>query len=49
MERDLSSFLTHITNSNLQAAKAMLEGKATVASVGDLHVLPFAEELGLRV
>ncbi|SPQ20584.1 d9fc39d4-5d9a-44ab-9d22-047791dae0d7 [Thermothielavioides terrestris] len=31
------------------AAKTLLEGKASVAAVGDLHVLPFAEELGLRV
>ncbi|KFY09328.1 hypothetical protein V492_05530 [Pseudogymnoascus sp. VKM F-4246] len=30
------------------AAKALLEGKASVAAVGDLRVLPFAEELGLR-
>lgn len=32
-----------------QAAKTLLEGKASVAAVGDLHVLPFAEELGLKV
>jgi ubiquinol-cytochrome c reductase core subunit 2 len=32
-----------------QAAKALLEGKASVAAVGDLHVLPFAEDLGLKV
>lgn len=32
-----------------KAAKSLLEGKATVSSVGDLHVLPFAEELGLNV
>lgn len=31
------------------AAKALLEGKASVAAVGDLHVLPWAEELGLKV
>ncbi|KAI1128005.1 ubiquinol-cytochrome C reductase complex CORE protein 2 precursor [Nemania abortiva] len=31
------------------AAKALLDGKATVAAVGDLHVLPYAEELGLKV
>ncbi|KAK2624257.1 hypothetical protein QTJ16_006207 [Diplocarpon rosae] len=30
------------------AAKALLEGKATVAAVGDLYVLPYAEELGLK-
>lgn len=32
-----------------QAAKTLLEGKASVAAVGDLHVLPFAEDLGLQV
>ena len=31
------------------AAKTLLQGKASVASVGDLHVLPFAEDLGLKV
>ncbi|CAG8984184.1 hypothetical protein HYALB_00004167 [Hymenoscyphus albidus] len=31
------------------AAKALLEGKVTVSSVGDLYVLPFAEEIGLKV
>ncbi|PTD11704.1 Cytochrome b-c1 complex subunit 2, mitochondrial [Fusarium culmorum] len=31
------------------AAKAMLEGKATVSTVGDLFVLPYAEDIGLRV
>jgi len=31
------------------AAKALLEGKATVSAVGDLYVLPFAEEIGLKV
>jgi ubiquinol-cytochrome c reductase core subunit 2 len=32
-----------------QTAKALLDGKATVSSVGDLFVLPYAEEIGLRV
>lgn len=32
-----------------QAAKALLEGKATVSAVGDLYVLPYAEDLGLKV
>ncbi|KAI0397140.1 ubiquinol-cytochrome C reductase complex CORE protein 2 precursor [Xylariaceae sp. FL0594] len=31
------------------AAKSLIDGKATVAAVGDLHVLPYAEELGLKV
>jgi ubiquinol-cytochrome c reductase core subunit 2 len=30
-------------------AKALLEGKATVSAVGDLHELPYAEEIGLKV
>ncbi|KAH7321027.1 Metalloenzyme, LuxS/M16 peptidase-like protein [Stachybotrys elegans] len=30
-------------------AKALLDGKASVSTVGDLFVLPYAEELGLRV
>ena len=32
-----------------KAAKALLEGKASVSTVGDLYVLPFAEEIGLNV
>ena len=32
-----------------QAAKTLLDGKASVSSVGDLFVLPFAEELELHV
>ncbi|KAI9803934.1 MAG: ubiquinol-cytochrome c reductase core subunit 1 [Piccolia ochrophora] len=32
-----------------QIAKQWLDGKATVTAVGDLFVLPFAEELGLNV
>ncbi|KAL8632755.1 hypothetical protein Q9189_001460 [Teloschistes chrysophthalmus] len=31
-----------------KAAGSLLEGKATVSSVGDLFVLPFAEEIGLH-
>lgn len=31
------------------AAKALLEGKATVAATGDLFVLPYAEEIGLKI
>jgi len=31
------------------AAKTVLEGKATVSTVGDLFVLPYAEQFGLRV
>jgi len=32
-----------------QAAKQLLESRASVSSVGDLFVLPYAEELGLTV
>ena len=39
----------HNANFISQAAKTLLEGKATVATVGDLFVLPYAEEIGLRV
>ncbi|KAE8441551.1 hypothetical protein EG329_004859 [Mollisiaceae sp. DMI_Dod_QoI] len=31
------------------AAKGLLDGKATVSAVGDLYVLPYAEELGLKI
>ncbi|KAK4215010.1 Metalloenzyme, LuxS/M16 peptidase-like protein [Rhypophila decipiens] len=42
--------LESVTADSLKAAaKALLEGKASVAAVGDLHVLPFAEDLGLKV
>lgn len=34
---------------HLQAAKTLLEHKASVSSVGDLFALPYAEEIGLRV
>jgi ubiquinol-cytochrome c reductase core subunit 2 len=33
----------------IQAAKTLLEHKASVSSVGDLYVLPYAQELGLNV
>jgi ubiquinol-cytochrome c reductase core subunit 2 len=36
-------------SSTQQTAKSLLDGKATVSTVGDLFVLPYAEELGLRV
>lgn len=32
-----------------QAAKSLLSGKASVSAVGDLHVLPFATDIGLTV
>ncbi|EMC96320.1 hypothetical protein BAUCODRAFT_69548 [Baudoinia panamericana UAMH 10762] len=32
-----------------QVAREAVEGKASVSAVGDLHVLPFAEEIGLKV
>ncbi|KAI0006405.1 LuxS/MPP-like metallohydrolase [Xylariaceae sp. FL0662B] len=42
--------LDSVTADKLQtAAKSLTDGKATVAAVGDLYRLPFAEELGLKV
>ncbi|KAK4187605.1 putative mak10 subunit [Podospora australis] len=42
--------LESVTADKLKAAaKTLLEGKASVAAVGDLHVLPFAEDLGLKL
>ncbi|OAA67869.1 ubiquinol-cytochrome c reductase complex core protein [Niveomyces insectorum RCEF 264] len=39
-----------VTGDKLKAlAKKLVEGKATYAAVGDLHVLPFAEDIGLTV
>ena len=32
-----------------KVAKSLLDGRATVSSVGDLYILPFAEEIGLNV
>jgi ubiquinol-cytochrome c reductase core subunit 2 len=32
-----------------QAAKSLIESKASVSAVGDLFVLPYADELGLKV
>lgn len=37
------------TNIDIQLAKSFISGKASIASVGDLHQLPFAEDLGLTV
>ncbi|KAM0254736.1 hypothetical protein ACHAQJ_006452 [Trichoderma viride] len=46
----LTKSLDAVTAEKLKTtAKALLDGKATVSSVGDLFVLPYAEELGLRV
>lgn len=36
-------------NTYLQVANTFLTGKATLVSVGDIHQLPFAEDLGLTV
>ncbi|KAL6861034.1 ubiquinol-cytochrome-c reductase complex core protein 2 [Trichoderma novae-zelandiae] len=46
----LAKSLDAVTADKLKTtAKALLDGKATVSTVGDLFVLPYAEELGLRV
>jgi ubiquinol-cytochrome c reductase core subunit 2 len=34
---------------SVQAAKSLLDGRASVSAVGDLFRLPFAEEIGLKV
>lgn len=39
----------HDANSYPQVANTFLTGKATLVSVGDIHQLPFAEDLGLTV
>ena len=33
----------------MQAAKTLLEFKASVATAGDLFQLPYAEDIGLKV
>lgn len=49
-QASLAKAIESVTADKLKAtAKAVLDGKATVASVGDLFVLPYAEELGLKV
>ncbi|TAQ85152.1 hypothetical protein B7494_g6522 [Chlorociboria aeruginascens] len=42
------SFESVIADKLKTAAKTMLAGKATVSAIGDLHVLPFAEDIGLK-
>ncbi|OLN86215.1 Cytochrome b-c1 complex subunit 2, mitochondrial [Colletotrichum chlorophyti] len=47
---DAAKSVESVTIEKLKAAtKTILEGKASVAAVGDLYALPYAEELGLRV
>jgi len=41
--------LTNPILTAVQAAKQLLESKASVSAVGDLFVLPYAEDLGLKV
>lgn len=41
--------LGHLMLTVLQAAKALLDSKASVSTVGDLYALPYAEEIGLIV
>jgi len=41
--------LNYYINLCLQAAKSLLDQKASVSAVGDLHVLPWAEDLDLKV
>ena len=44
-----TQFLFNRADQKLQAAKSLLDTKASVATVGDLFELPFAEEIGLQV
>lgn len=47
---EVTKALQGVTQDQVKAAaKALLESNASVAAVGDLHVLPWAEELGLQV
>ncbi|BDD59167.1 ubiquinol-cytochrome c reductase core subunit 1 [Monascus purpureus] len=47
---EIAQAIDSVTAEKVQeTAKSLLSGKASVASVGDLHSLPFAEELGLTV
>lgn len=43
------SFIDETVLTIIQAAKTLLEHKASVSAVGDLYVLPYAQELGLNV
>lgn len=45
----LPSVYASRTDQFFQTAKSFLSGKATLVSVGDLHQLPYAEDLGLTV
>lgn len=45
----ITSGMGGLATNVMQAAKQILEGKASVSAVGDLYALPFAEEIGLKV
>lgn len=45
----LTHFIAMQTLTQNQAAKSLLEQKASVATVGDLFVLPYAEDIGLKI
>lgn len=47
--KQVSCIVLFLAEAYPQAAKALLDGKASISSVGDLYALPFAEELGLQV
>ncbi|KAI1004970.1 Cytochrome b-c1 complex subunit 2 [Podosphaera aphanis] len=47
---EIESSLKAINLENIKAAaKGLLAQKATISAVGDLHVLPYADEIGLKV
>ncbi|OJD14010.1 hypothetical protein AJ78_05600 [Emergomyces pasteurianus Ep9510] len=47
---DVGQGIEKVTEQQVKtAAKSLLSGKASVSTVGDLHVLPFATDIGLTV
>ncbi|OAX80478.1 hypothetical protein ACJ72_05187 [Emergomyces africanus] len=47
---EVSQGIEKVTEQQVKtAAKSLLSGKASVSTVGDLHVLPFAADIGLTV
>ncbi|KAI9803536.1 MAG: hypothetical protein M1825_001879 [Sarcosagium campestre] len=47
---DVAKGIDGVTPAQLKkAAKTLLEGKASVSSVGDLFLLPYAEDIGLKI
>jgi ubiquinol-cytochrome c reductase core subunit 2 len=45
----MSKLELQFANEEIQAAKGLLESRASVSAVGDLFVLPYAADIGLNV